>query len=154
MCSLFFFFFFSLNIHRSQNCLWALNPGLRHQLSKSLNAPLIKTVARQDEGFPKSVSKHRSATVLNKTHFRRDRDSVSQRWMCRGKFCGELWAGVQCLGLTAIPFPMQRPRDARVKAGNNRREERERAGWNYIFSGARSIHPLRETRATKKENGG
>lgn len=152
----FFFFFLFLKYSQVTKLPLGIKPRIKTSIKQGLNAPLIKTVARQDEGFPKSVSKHRSATVLNKNPFERDRNSVSPR-----DGCAEA-SSAGAVGRSSIPwdphgrsFPMPRPRDAKGKSRERQEggKGKELVGITYSQE-ARSIHPLRETRATKKENGG
>lgn len=152
MCSPFFFFFFlSLKYSQVTKLPLGIKPRIKTSIKQGLNAPLIKTVVRQDEGFPKSVSKHLSATVLNKNQFERDRNSVSP-----GDGCAEA-SSEGAVDRNSIPWDPQDipslrrdPGMQRVKSGNNRREAKERAGWNYIFSGG-SINTSSQRNQSREE---
>ena len=115
MCSP-FFFFLSLKYSQVTKLPLGIKPRIKTSIKQGLNAPLIKTVVRQDEGFPKSVSKHLSATVLNKNQFERDRNSISPR-----DGCAEA-SSEGAVDRSSIPrdphrhsFPTPRPRDAKGK---------------------------------------
>lgn len=70
--------FFPLKYSQVTKLPLGIKPRIKTSINRGLNAALIKIVARQDEVFPRSVSKHRGASLLNKIHLKGQELHLSQ----------------------------------------------------------------------------
>lgn len=92
--------------------------------------------------------------VLNKNPFEGTGIPSLLEMYVQGLVLRERWVGIQYpRNPTAIPSLPRDPRMQGVKSQNNRRDRKERAGWNYIAPGG-SINKSSQRNQSQEENGG